>query len=190
MRHFGYDVSSASKGAHAGLKKWTASARNNTLTLILRMALFYDGHVDRYAYALSVAQNTSSTRFVNRLFYYAVNTIIDVRGLKAIAKQKQKYDEEQEKIAADPRHTRSKCTGVFMKTIDIACSYELDGITYLTTSHFGDFWRILYAESATATATTLAIDDARRLLKPPPRVSKRSARQIRSHATNTGASTL
>lgn len=87
------------------------------------MALFYDGYVDRYTYALSVAQNTSSTRFVNRLFYYTVNTVIDVRGLKAIAIQKQKYDKEQEKIAADPRHVRSMYTGVFIKTIDMSCLY-------------------------------------------------------------------
>lgn len=71
--------------------------------------------------------------------------------------------------------------------MDIACSYQLGGITYLTLSHFGDFWRIPYTESATAAAT--ATEGTRRLLEPLPRVTKRSARQIRSHAANTGAST-
>lgn len=166
IRYFGYDVSLASKGVYVGLKKQTASARNDTLTLILKIALFYDSYVDRYTYILAIAQNTSFTRFVNRLFYYTINTIIDVRGLKAIAIQKQKYNDEKEKIAADPRHPRSVYTSVSIKTIDIVYSYELDGVTYLILSHFGDFYRILNIEAAT---------EVRRLLEPLPRVSKRSA---------------
>lgn len=123
IRYFGYDMSLVGKGIYTGLKKQTASIRNNMLTLILRIVPFYDGYVDRYTYTLSVIQNTSSTRFVNRLFYYTINTIIDVRGLKAIAIQKQKYDEEQEKIAANPRYLRSVYTSIYIKTIDIAYSY-------------------------------------------------------------------
>lgn len=105
----------------------------------MKIVLFYNSYVDRYVYALSVAQNTLSIRFVNRLFYYAINILVDVRGLKAMAVQKQKYDDKQEKIAADPRHKRSKCTSVFIKTIDIICSHQLDSVTYLKVSDFGDF---------------------------------------------------
>lgn len=66
LRYFGFDVLLVGKGAYVGLKKQTTSARNNILTFILKLYLFFDSYRDRYKYALAKVQNTLSTRFVNR----------------------------------------------------------------------------------------------------------------------------
>lgn len=66
LRYFGFDVLLVGKGAYVGLKKQTASARNNTLIFILKLYLFFDSYRDRYKHALVKVQNISSTRFVNR----------------------------------------------------------------------------------------------------------------------------
>lgn len=66
LRYFGFDVLLVGKGAYIGLKKQTTSARNNILTFILKLYLFFDGYRDRYKYTLIKVQNTLSTRFINR----------------------------------------------------------------------------------------------------------------------------
>lgn len=66
LRHFGFDVLLVGKGTYTGLKKQTTSAYNNILTFILKLYLFFDGYRDRYKHTLAKAQNTLSTRFVNR----------------------------------------------------------------------------------------------------------------------------
>lgn len=66
LRYFGFDVLSVGKGAYIGLKKQTTSTRNNILTFILKLYLFFNGYRDRYKHTLVKAQNTLSTRFVNK----------------------------------------------------------------------------------------------------------------------------
>lgn len=66
LRYFGFDVLLVGKGTYIGLKKQTISARNNILTFILKLYLFFDGYRDRYKHTLTKVQNTLSTRFVNR----------------------------------------------------------------------------------------------------------------------------
>lgn len=43
LRHYGFDISSAREGAYVGLKGQLKSARNNTLTLFLKIAPYFDG---------------------------------------------------------------------------------------------------------------------------------------------------
>lgn len=66
MRYFGFDVLLVGEGTYVGLKKQTASARNDILIFILKLYLFFDSYYDRYKHVLAKVQNTSSTRFVNR----------------------------------------------------------------------------------------------------------------------------
>lgn len=50
----------------------------------MKLALFYDAYLDREKAKLAKAQNTTSTAFVYREYYYKVNTIVDTRGLYRI----------------------------------------------------------------------------------------------------------
>lgn len=69
LRHYGFDTSSASKGAYASLKRQTTSSRNNTLTFFLKLILFYEGYLDRYKVALAVAQSNALNIFINTPFF-------------------------------------------------------------------------------------------------------------------------
>lgn len=172
LLHFGFDVSSTGEGAYRGLKKQTQSARNNTLTIVLKIILFFDSYLDRYVHTLSKAQNTISSRFVNNAFYYRVNTVITIRGLKLIYQQKQKLDTKLERVANERDYVRPACTSVFTRTIKIDCLYKLEGIKYLIARSFDEFYYIR------GTTNTPAIV---RLLKPKTRLRKRIARLTRSY---------
>lgn len=84
LRHYGFDTSSASKGAHTGLKRQTTSSRNNILTFFLKLGLFYEGYLDRYKAALAVAQSNALNIFINTTFFYRANTVVYARALKLI----------------------------------------------------------------------------------------------------------
>lgn len=92
IRHFSYDTSSSSKSVYKGLKVQTTSSRNDTLTFFIKLALFYDSYLDREKAKLSYTQNTTSTVFVYKEYYYKINTIVDTRALYYIQKQKQKLE--------------------------------------------------------------------------------------------------
>ena len=68
-----------------------------------------------------------------------------------------------------------------MQTMDMHCSHMLDETTHLTPSTFGSFRHLRQALNAP--------EPSRRLLEPPREFRRRSAREVRSHAANTGAST-
>lgn len=123
IRHFGYDTSSSSKSVYKGLKVQTTSLRNNTLTFFIKLALFYDSYLDREKAKLSYAQNTTSTAFVYKEYYYKINTIVDTRALYYIQKQKQKLESKQESVRTDRYYERPYYSGVFIRTIGIDCSY-------------------------------------------------------------------
>lgn len=61
LLYYGFDVLSLGKGIYGGLKKWIASARNDILTMIIKIMLFYDSYLDRYEHALAYTQNSSSS---------------------------------------------------------------------------------------------------------------------------------
>lgn len=107
IRHYGFDVLSASEGTYAGLKGWLTSARNNILTLFLKIALYFNSQRDRYNYDLLVAQNTALDQFINKEFYYNVNSVIGTRGLKIIYNQKQKLDTKLDNVVNDRDFVRS-----------------------------------------------------------------------------------
>lgn len=123
IRHFGYNTSSGGESAHKGLKAWTTSSRNNTLTFFIKLAPFYDGHLDREKAKLSHAQNTTSTAFVHKEYYYKINTIVDTRALYHIQKQKQKLESEQESVRTDRHYERPHCSGIFTRTMGMDCSH-------------------------------------------------------------------
>lgn len=127
IQHFGIDTSSGSKSAYKGLKVQTTSSRNNTLTFFIKLALFYDAYLDREKAKLAKAQNTISIAFVYREYYYKVNTIVEIRGLYRIQKQKEKLEFELNLIRSDKRYIRPVYTSVFTRTIGIDCSYKLEG---------------------------------------------------------------
>lgn len=143
LHYYGYNISSASKGAYAGLKRQTQSARNNTLTFFIKLGPFYNSYIDRYNTALLVVQNNLSTQFVNKAFYYSVNTMISIRVLRYIYKQKAKLDAELEYIRNDRYYVRSVYTSVFTIIIGIDCSYKLDSIEVVTPRSYDTFQYIL-----------------------------------------------
>lgn len=168
MRHFGFDVLLVGEGAYVGLKKQTASARNDILTFILKLYLFFDGYRDRYEHTLAKVQNTLSTRFINRPQFQAVNTIIDVRGLKHIDKQRQRLKEERKKLRINRNYQRSECIGIFQRTIGIDCLYILDDVQAIRPYLFDNFQRI--------PDIVTRLERAQRLLELLPRNKHRSAR--------------
>lgn len=172
LLYFGFNVSSIGEGAYRGLKKQTQSARNNTLTIVLKIMLFFDSYLNRYVYTLSKAQNTTSSRFVNNAFYYYVNTVITIRGLKLIYQQKQKLDTELKRVANERDYVRPTCTSVFAHIIKIDCLYKLEGIKYLTARSFDEFY---YIRGTTNTPVIV------RLLKPKTQLRKRIVRLARSY---------
>lgn len=179
IRYYGFDVLSASEGAYVGLKGQLTSARNNTLTLFLKIALYFDSQRDRYNYDLLVAQNTALNQFINKEFYYNVNSVIATRGLKIIYNQKQKLDTKLDNAVNDRDFVRSIYTSVFTQTIGIACLYKLEDKTVLTVAKFDRFYYIL---------GTIEAPSIRRLLKLAVRLRKRATRLERSYKVGTGAS--
>lgn len=179
IRHYGFDVLSASEGAYAGLKGWLTSTRNNTLTLFLKIALYFDSQRDRYNYDLLVAQNTTLNQFINKEFYYNVNSVIATRGLKIIYNQKQKLDTKLDNVVNDRDFVRSICTSIFTQTIGIACLYKLEDKTVLIVAEFDRFYYIL---------GTIEAPSIRRLLEPAVRLRKRAIRLERSYKVGTGTS--
>lgn len=145
----------------------------------MKLAPFYDGHLDREKAKLSHAQNTTSTAFVHKEYYHKINTIVDTRALYHIQKQKQKLESEQESVRTDRHYERPHCSGVFTRTMGIDCSHQLEGKEFLTTESFDEFWII---PGTYSTASTL------RLLEPTTKLRKRAARLVRSHAAGTGSS--
>lgn len=179
LRYYGFDVLSASEGTYVGLKGQLTSTRNDTLTLFLKIVLYFDSQRDRYNYDLSVAQNTTLNQFINKEFYYNVNSVIAIRGLKIIYNQKQKLAAELDNAASNRDFIRSIYSSVFTQTIGIDCLYKLEGKTVLTVAEFDRFYYIL------GTTETLSI---RRLLEPTIRLRKRTARLERSYNIGIGAS--
>lgn len=155
------------------------SARNDTLTFFCKLGPYYDTQLDRFKANLAVAQNTTNTKYVDKPFYYRVNTIVYTRGLDHVYKQKQKLDDELERIQADRHYERLHCTGLFMRTIGIHCSHRLEGMDTLSTAAFDEFW-IIPSTSAQSPAR-------QRLLEPALRLSKRNVRIARLHAAGTGS---
>lgn len=96
LRYFGYDILSSSKSAYKSLKVQLATSRNDILIFFIKLALFYDGHLDREKAKLSYTQNTTLIAFVYREYYYKVNTVVGTRALYYIQKQKQKLDRKLE----------------------------------------------------------------------------------------------
>lgn len=84
IRYFGVYTSLGGKSAYKGLKVQTTSSRNDILTFFIKLVLFYDAYLDREKAKLAKAQNTTSTAFVYREYYYKVNTIVETRGLYRI----------------------------------------------------------------------------------------------------------
>lgn len=84
LRHYRFDTSLASKGAHAGLKRQTTLSRNNILTFFLKLRLFYEGYLDRYKAALAVVQSNALNIFINTTFFYRANIVVYARALKLI----------------------------------------------------------------------------------------------------------
>lgn len=183
LRYFGFDVLLAGKGAYAGLKKQTTSACNNILTFILKLYLFFDSYRDRYKHALAKVQNTLSTRFVNRLQFQAVNTIINVRGLKYIDKQRQRLEDERKKLRNDCNYQRSEYIGVFERTIGIDYLYILDDVVYTIKPNLFDYFQRI------PDIVTILERAQQRLLELLPCNKHRSARIQRSHTTSTGVLT-
>lgn len=138
------------------------------------MAPYFNGQRDRYNYDLAVAQNTTLNQFINKEFYYNVNSVIAIRGLKIIYNQKQKLDAKLD-LASD----RTVCTSVFTQTIGMDCLYKLEGKAVLIVAEFDSFYYIL------GTIEALSI---RRLLELVVRLRKRAARLERSY--NVGIGTL
>lgn len=113
-------------------------------------------------------------QFINKEFYYNVNSVIAIRGLKIIYNQKQKLDAK-----LDSASDRTIYTSVFTQTIGIDCLYKLEGKAVLTVAEFDSFYYIL------GTIEALSI---RRLLKLVVRLRKRAVRLERSY--NIGIGTL
>lgn len=76
LRYFGINTSSSGKSMYRGLKVETILLRNDTLTLFIELALFYDAYLDCEKARLAKVQNTTSILFV---FDYKINT--DQRAL-------------------------------------------------------------------------------------------------------------
>lgn len=179
LRHYSFNILSAGEGAYVGLKGQLTSARNDTLTLFLKIALYFDSQRDRYNYDLSIAQNTILNQFINKEFYYNINSIVATRGLKIIYSQKQKLDAELD-VASDRDFVRSIYTSVFTQTIGIDCLYKLEGKAVLIVAEFDRFYYIL--------GTTDALLSTRRLLELVVRLRKRTARLERLYIVGIGAS--
>lgn len=143
LRYYSYNVSSASKGAYADLKQQIQSACNDILTFFIKLGPFYNSYINRYNTALLVIQNNLSTQFVNKAFYYSVNTVISIRVLRYIYKQKAKLDAELEYIQNDRYYVRSVYTSIFIITIEIACSNKLDSIEAIIPRSYDIFQYIL-----------------------------------------------
>lgn len=173
-------MSSTGKGTYTGLKRQIQSARNNTLTFFIKLGPFYNSYIDRYNAALSVAQNNSSIQFVDKAFYYGINTVIVIRALRYIYKQKAKLDAKSEQ-AQNSNYVRSVYTSVFTTTIGMDCSYRLEGVNVVIPNTYDTFQYILGA---------LVGELATRVLEATVRFRKRSARQARLYTANTRASTL
>lgn len=61
LLYYGFDVLSLGKGIYRGLKKQTASARNDILTIIIKIILYYDSYLNCYKHSLAYTQNSSSS---------------------------------------------------------------------------------------------------------------------------------
>lgn len=174
LRYFGINTSSGSKSAYKGLKVQTTSSRNDTLTFFIKLVLFYDAYLDREKAKLAKVQNTTSTAFVYKEYYYKINTVVETRGLYYIQKQREKLQAELEYIRSKRNYVRSPYTSVFTRIIGIDCSYKLEGKEYLTIELFDKFQIIL------GTYNT-RYSPAIRLLELAIRLYKRVARLIRSY---------
>lgn len=114
-------------------------SRNDTLTFFIKLVLFYDAYLDREKAKLAKVQNTTSTAFVYKEYYYKINTIVETRGLYYIQKQREKLQAELEYIRSKRNYVRSPYTSIFTRTIGIDYSYKLEGKEYLTTESFDKF---------------------------------------------------
>lgn len=178
IRHFGYNTSSSGESVYKGLKVQTTSSRNDILIFFIKLALFYDGYLDRKKAKLSYTQNTTLIAFVHKEYYYKINTIVDTRALYYIQKQKQKLESKQESVRTNRHYERPYYSSIFIRTIGIDCSYQLKGKEFLITELFDEFWII---PGAYYTAGIL------RLLEPITKLRKRVVRLIRSYIASTGS---
>lgn len=181
IRHFGYNVSSGGESAYKGLKVQTTSSRNNTLTFFIKLALFYDGYLDREKAKLSYVQNTISTAFVYKEYYYKINTIVGTRALYYIQKQKQKLECKLESLRTDRYYERPYYSSIFIHTIGIDCLHKLEGKDFLTTESFDEFQIILGTYN-------VGSSPALRLLELATKLRKRAVRLVYSYTTSTGTS--
>lgn len=181
IRYFGYNISSGGKSAYKGLKAQTTSSRNNTLTFFIKLALFYDGYLDREKAKLSYVQNTISTAFVYKEYYYKINTIVGTRALYYIQKQKQKLESKLESIRTDRYYERPYYSGIFIYTIGIDCLYKLEGKEFLTTKSFDEFQIILGTYNVSSSP-------ALKLLELATKLRKRVVRLVRSYTISIGTS--
>ena len=67
IRHYNTSTTSIVEGAHANLKGWLQSSRNDLLRFFEKLQGFYDGHVNRYGQNLAKAQSAGVTPFTNLL---------------------------------------------------------------------------------------------------------------------------
>lgn len=86
LRYYSYNMSSASKDAYVGLKRQIQSACNDILTFFIKLGPFYNSYINRYNTTLLVTQNNLSIQFVNKIFYYSINTTISIYTLQYIYK--------------------------------------------------------------------------------------------------------
>lgn len=154
--------------------------RNNTLTFFYKLELYYDSQLDRYKADLSVTQNTISTKYINRPFYYSINTIVYTRGLNYLYNQKLKLKIELASIRRDKDYIRPYYTSLFIYTIGIDCLYILEGVDTILAKAFDKFQIIL------GTTNSILLLVRRRLLKLVQRLRKRNTRIARSYAAGIG----
>ena len=123
---YGYDTTSLAESSHFGLKTWLHSSRNDALTSLQKMALYYESHIGRYYAKLGTAQLQVSTKFRNTPLFHKFCRVVTTKGLEHVWAQKTKLKEELDRPRQDATYVRPRCTHTFCATIGALCSHELE----------------------------------------------------------------
>ena len=171
IRHYSTSTTIA-ESAHAQLKSWLQSSRNDLLRFFEELQGFYDGHIDRYRNTLGRAQSQGVAPFVNTPFYSGTVRIINTRGLTLVEQQRHLAIHDAKERERTPQVEQPPCFRRWCHTTGLPCKHELmaflqDESLVLCPSAFDAHWIIPGGQLA---------PDQPRLLDPQIRLKRRLKR--------------
>ena len=176
IRHYNTSTTSIVESAHAQLKGWLKSSRNDLLRFFEKLQGFYDGHIDRYRNTLGRAQSQGVAPFVNTPFYSGTVRIINTRGLTLVEQQRRLAIHDAKERERNPQVLQPPCSRRWRHTTGLPCKHELaafllDESLVLSPSAFDAHWVIPGGQFA---------PDQPRLLDPQIR-QKRRLKRVENH---------